>query len=74
MSRMPFRNMVSNPEGARVLNDALNDVCRTAGIKADSPEYHDAIGFIMRLYWRGNRSPDALRAAIVESIGKEWGV
>jgi hypothetical protein len=68
---MPFRKLVSDPVEARVLNDALHEVCKAAAITLDSPDVQDAIAFVMRLYWRGHRTPEALQAAINQSISKE---
>jgi hypothetical protein len=69
---MPFRKLVGDPEAARVLNDALHEVCRAAGIALDGPDAQDAIAFVMRLYWLGHRTPEALKAAINQSVSKEW--
>jgi hypothetical protein len=68
---MPFRKLVSDPEAARILNAALHDVCRAAGIKPDSPDAEDVVSFLMPLYWSGNRTAKALEIAIDEAV-HEW--
>jgi hypothetical protein len=68
---MPFRKLVSDPEAVQILNAALAEVCRVAGIKPDSPDVEGVISFLMPLYWRGNKTATALRAAIKEAVRKE---
>ena len=68
---MPFRKLVRDTEVAQILNAALGELCRAAGIKPGSPEALDAIGFVMRHYWRGHRTADELKLVIKEAIDRE---
>jgi hypothetical protein len=70
---MPFRNLVRDTEVAQILNTALGEICRAAGIKPGSPDTQHAMAFVMGLYWRGHRKPDELRAAVNEAIDRERG-
>ena len=60
---MLFRDLVE-PEQFAVLTAALDDICRTAGIQAQTPEYDDTASLLMHLYKNGYRTADQLRTAL----------
>ena len=61
---MPF-SRISDPIQRATLTAALDDLCRQAGLAPGSPECDDAAGLIMRLYWDGHRTSEALKAALL---------
>jgi hypothetical protein len=67
---MPF-SRIADLEQAQILNAALDEFCRDAGIGLGTPERREAASFIMRLYWCGHRTPDELRSAISTATGHE---
>ena len=68
---MPFSKLDHDPDQARILNAALHEICRAAGIRPASPEAQFAIAFLMGFYWRGYRTAPELRAAVDKAISRE---
>jgi len=55
---------IADPAKVAMLEGALDELCRQAGLEPGSPECNDAAGFIMRLYWNGHRTPEQLKVAL----------
>jgi hypothetical protein len=68
---MPFNN-IADPKQLAVLSAVLNDICRAAGIKPQSPESEDAAGLLMHLHRIGCHTADDLKTTFQEVTRQAW--